>query len=67
MEGMIGRVEAVDLEAHVWRGDRVEQSLKALHVRRLFDGMDEAWYLIRLGYPLSSGFSAKAREREKPA
>ena len=42
MEGVIGRIEAVDLEAHARARDAVEQRLEPLYIRSLFDRMDEA-------------------------
>jgi hypothetical protein len=42
MERAVGRIEAVNLEADTRARDSVEQRLEALHIRRLFDRMDEA-------------------------
>ena len=42
MEGMIGRIEAVHLEARAWTGNLVEQRLQAFDVGRLLHRMDEA-------------------------
>ena len=42
MEGVIGRIEAVDLEAHARARDTVEQRLEPLDIRSLLDRMDEA-------------------------
>src|SRR5258708_22344015 len=42
MERVGGRIEAVNLEADARARDAVEQRLEALHIRRLFDRMDEA-------------------------
>ena len=65
MEGVIGRIEAVNLEAHARARDLVEQRLQALDIRRLFDRMDEALVpdprLILRHCPASSAFSSNMR------